>query len=61
MHIVKTLRVLGIAKIVTTAIALIISVALFIIRRDAVIHHSVRINTVRIAMSHMTMVRNSWL
>ena len=61
MHLVETLWVLSVAKVVTSSIPLILIVVVLIIIRHAIVHHRVRFNAIWIALGNLTVLWMSWL
>jgi hypothetical protein len=60
LDLIETLWVLRVAKVVISTIPLILVVVLVIIRHG-IVHHRVWLNAIRIAFSHLAVVRMSWL
>ena len=60
LHLVETLWVLRVAKVVISTISWVLVVVLVIIRHG-IVHHRVRLNAIGIAFSHLAMVLMSWL
>jgi hypothetical protein len=60
LHLVETLWVLRVAKVVISTIPLILVVVLVIIRHG-IVHHRVRFNAIWVAFSHLAVVWMSWL